>query len=103
MLVVLVTLVCWYAACWGPTKEWATRDVLDHTDGNPRKWKWDKRRWRMKRVNGGYELYTDPCARLPLIVELAVVVETDTRTSGAYHYYFWFFGYVAKLPYERDI
>ena len=34
-------------------------------------------------------------ATMPLVVEI--------NWFGDRHYYFWFFGYVAKLPYERDI
>ena len=29
-LVVLVTLVCCYAACWGPTKRQGFKDVVNH-------------------------------------------------------------------------
>ena len=33
------------------------------------------------------------------------VQERDLKTGSSYHrrYYFWFFGYVAKLPYEHQV
>ena len=36
----------------------------------------------------------DPSATMPFVVR----IERGTR-----RYYFWFFGYVAKLPYEREL
>jgi len=32
-LVVLITLVCCYAACWGPTKTKGVRDAFEHVRG----------------------------------------------------------------------
>ena len=36
---------------------------------------------------------------------LPFVVSNDDYSSDEEmrHYYFWFFGYVAKLPYEREL
>ena len=74
-LVILVTLVCCYAACWGPTRTRGVKDVVQLYE------------W----VIPGWSASTS----LPLVVHV-----DNGRT---HHYYFWFFGYVAKLPYERQI
>lgn len=47
----------------------------------------------MARVAGFTETAT---VQMPLLVAI-------DDFSGTQHYYFWFFGYVAKLPYEREI
>jgi len=76
-LVVLVTLVCCYAACWGPTKTRGVEDVRQHT-----------------------------FLRASNVTPLApFVLRTKVPYPGLEwaRYYFCFFGYVAKLPYERDI
>jgi hypothetical protein len=89
-LVIVVTLVCLYAACWGPTKRRGVEDVLSH----------------VKEVDAklypshlgyfpGLTLNTSsPTA--PLIVGIDYFQGQTVR-----RYYFWFFGYVVKLPYER--
>jgi hypothetical protein len=73
-LVILVTLVCCYAACWGPTK---TRGVLEV----PPEFLFGTGPPRPPRRSSGVA---------PLIVQ--------TDYAGRECYYFWFFGYVAKLP-----
>lgn len=91
-LVVIVTLVCCYAACWGPTKNWGTQEVLLQK--------------ALQRASG---LATAE-AIAPLLI--AVDVEEfnhDLLANGGVsfwverhrYYYFWCFGYIAKLPYER--
>ena len=85
-LAIVVTLVCCYAACWGPTKKWGPTAL------------------------GGGE-YTVAVA--PLIVEtansppynsaLVVFPNGETAISGRRYYYVWFFGHVTKLPFERDV
>jgi len=90
-LVVLVSLVCCYAACWGPTKRRGERDVHDHI-------------WRIERRSLGFfpsSAVPSACASLPLIVHINRYDWSDMSTNR--HYYFWFFGYVAKLPCEREI
>jgi len=77
-LVVLVTLVCCYAACWGPTKTRGVEDV--------------RQRAFLRAAN------VTPVAPLVLRTK-ATYPGTGTLTR----YYFWFFGYVAKLQYERDV
>ncbi|MBC8354413.1 MAG: hypothetical protein H8E66_20655 [Planctomycetes bacterium] len=92
-LVVVVTLVCLYAACWGPTKTTGEGDVSRYAsrrtgfDLSDEPSAWTKRNVRMFDVK----------ATVPLVV--------GATTPGAQrrHYYFWFLGYVAKLPYERSL
>ena len=90
-LVVLVTLVCCYAACWGPTKTRGVVDVIDHVAGN----------YVIIALSDydtpDLDLTCDAMAKTPLVVSFTEPFETRR------HYYFWFFGYVAKLPYERDV
>ena len=97
-LVVLVTLVCCYAACWGPTKKQGVRDVASLPAG---------------RVARGT---VQPIAPLLVFAEDEPTPDFSRMASGPwlhqgryYHdprrqyFYFWFFGYIAKLPYEREI
>ncbi len=92
-LVILVTLVCVYLACWGPTKDRGVNDVArfvcrdigfdlapEYSDSNI---------WARQMFDAG--------AFPPLVVGIS---QSNPRIR---HYYFWFFGYVAKLPYERDV
>jgi hypothetical protein len=88
-LVIIVTLVCLYAASWGPTKTRGTQEVLHRED-------------------------TSLTARAiaPLLISIDeehvshdVFADGSCQfwTEGHRSYYFWFFGYVAELPYEREI
>ena len=45
----------------------------------------------------GFMLDMSATATMPL------VVRTTDNFDDTCRYYFWFFGYVAKLPYERDM
>jgi hypothetical protein len=101
-LVIVVTLVCCYAACWGPTKKWGEEDLFAHYE--------EEELFAARRAVS---------SRLPLIVEVCCVdlealVSAKRRgrslpqavppmPKAKRHYYFWFFGYVAKLPYEREV
>jgi hypothetical protein len=67
-LVIVVTMLCCYAACWGPTKTTGVEDV-DSVTG----------------------LAIMPSAKMPFVVAV-------DSWGGTRHYYFWCFGYVAKLP-----
>ena len=93
MLVVLVTLVCGYTACWGPTRNRGPEDVKNCDGDTP---------IVLRRI-----VQADPAA--PLIVttrefHLPKRSGSDTRLPRLYRsYYFWFFGYVARLPYKREI
>ena len=101
-LVVLVTLACCYAACWGPTK---SADLTAYL---------------LARRRVPYR--TDVIAPLIIAVEEREILtevgdfayfrdkieagdDSYYRSLGQINrrYYFWFFGYVAKLPYERDV
>jgi hypothetical protein len=68
-----VTLVCCYAACWGPTKTTGVEDV-DSVTG----------------------LAIMPSPKMPFVVAV-------DSWGGTRSYYFWCFGYVAKLPWEREV
>lgn len=87
-LLIVTTLLCGYAACWWPTKKTGVLDV---------------------------DLLVRPSSRAertatavaPLIISARCVRESKTLPPPANFtafrgYYFWFFGYVAKLPYERE-
>lgn len=81
-LVVLVTLACCYAACWRATKTRGVADVTQHVSTNP--------------------FLIDPHS----VAWLPLMVKTDVSTpfggdDRVELYYFWFFGYVAELPYKR--
>ena len=98
-LVVLVTVVCCYAACWGPTKRQGVIDALrceiDLTDKNyESEWLTDENN---ELVEPFLQLF-DAKATMPLVVGVTPSIRQRRR-----RYYFWFFGYVAKLPYERDV
>jgi hypothetical protein len=86
-LAILITVVCCYAACWGPTKRQGVRDAAEKT----------------ARFSTGYR--STYSATAPLIVRGREVRLTTSGTLVTFYwtdrYYFWFFGYVAKLPYER--
>ena len=82
-LVIVVTLVCCYAACWGPTNKWGVADV-ERSLGV-------RRTWRPSSVP------------LPLIV---VVDEWGSQEGVLDIYrrpYLWCFGRVIELPYSRKL
>lgn len=86
-LIVVVTLVCCYAACWGPTKTRGVKDVGQVIDGS-------------EGLITAYVLVDGFDGRLHATIPLVVRLD---RFRGEREYYFWFFGYVAKLPYEREL
>ena len=75
---IVVTLVCFYAACWGPTKR-----RVDNRPGVKKN-----------------------AAVAPLILSVDFE-ECNPRTlvtvRKSRRYYFWFFGLVAELPFEQEI
>lgn len=77
--VIAVTLVCAYVACWGPTKTWGVTDV---------------KRFRYGDIAPPplHMAGSDTTAYLPLVVKVENLSGSD--------FYLWFFGYIAKLPYE---
>jgi hypothetical protein len=93
-LVVLVTLVCFYAACWRVTRLSGTEDIESFAVAvamqSPAPFI----------VTARYSLLT---GRLIVDPDGKRVGMTGTSPHEVDLYYFWFFGYVAKLPYEREI
>jgi len=82
-LVIVVTLVCCYAACWRPTNEQGIYDVELHL--------------------GLRRTYRPSSTPLPLIV---VVDEWGSKDGVLDIYrrpYLWCFGRVIELPYSRKI
>ena len=83
----MVTLVCCYVACWGPTKTRGVDDVQQAFDATYSKLRLAKSRHVVA----------------PLIVSADGVHLRSPIPVLSRNYYFWFFGYVAKLPYEREV
>ena len=94
-LAIVVTLVCCYAACWGPTKTRGVGDVASHVRSQLVRTTDNVSRIGVSRAF--LELYESATA--PLIVG----IKRPEWQGATRHYYFWFFGYVAKLPYEREV
>ena len=87
-LVIIVTLVCCYAACWGPTKRQGVASLAAEYELTDEPF-----------YHGGPRGIFHTSAVAPFLV----VQDEDFRDSLTRCYYFWFFGYVAKLPYERHL
>jgi len=87
-LVVVVTLAATYFACWDATKRYGVDQVEDHCSaiGDTA-------------IIDQAKIVVDGGSPIPLVVQF----ETFSSRDSYCHYYFWFFGYVAKLPYDRDI
>jgi hypothetical protein len=75
-LVLVVTLVCAYLACWGPTKSYGIRDV-------------------------GAGRASEAIAPLIIAAPMWGEVFADGSVYGGRCYYLWFFGYVRKLPFDQ--
>ena len=89
-LVIVVTLVCAYLGVWNANRDAALFDVIKYIDEQPRP-------LFVGNLASGFVQIT--CSRsIPFIIGM-----DDRDTLRERHYYFWFFGYVAKLPYEREI
>ncbi|HUG67166.1 MAG TPA: hypothetical protein VMM76_05420 [Pirellulaceae bacterium] len=86
-LAVAVTLVCCYAACWGPTKRQGVADVNHHV------------KWPVE-LKGHVGRYGISSAKAPLIVAFD---EESQVVMPPRLYFFWFFGYVAKLPFKGEV
>lgn len=93
-LAIVMTLMCCYAACWSATKRQGVTDVYRfaanqlHEQG--RSFALDFQNFMPEHLNAS--------ATMPFIVGL-----DSFRTQKLRRYYFWFFGYVARLPFEREI
>ncbi len=83
-LVILVTLVCCYAACWGPTKRQGASDIGSRLSGA-----------------SGYNPWLTQITVSAHNIEPVVPLLVQTDEANSRRYYFWCFGYVAKLPWER--
>jgi hypothetical protein len=79
-LVVMVTLVCAYFGCWAATKKWGV-DYL-----------------RRKGFHNAGVPTSD--APMPFVI-WEDWYEGGNKVTRSYHV--WFFGYVAKLPWGRDL
>jgi hypothetical protein len=90
-LAILLTIVCLYFACWIPTTTTGVRDVgyrlasesVYSADGN--------------------QFRATP--KVPLILEWSgetTFVTSSTVVLRKTSYYFWFFGWVAKLPFTTQ-
>ena len=93
-LVIVVTLVRCYAACWGPTKRRGVDDVGEHVRPTPVYSSGTMSILYFQQTG----LWPNSSAVAPLIVGI-----NTWQAPGQRKYYFWFFGYVAKLPWEREI
>ena len=84
-MVIIVTLLCTYLGCWRATQSIGTRDV--------------------KLLLGRQVGKTESAVPFTVSIHELVHFDSDARRlmgiERTRHYYFWFFGYVAKLPYER--
>ncbi len=79
---ILVTLVCCYVACWGPTKKKGISAVTEHVN----------------QQYGTADNATMICPLLICVNEWDDIDDLTLEPSYLHHrYYFWFFGYVAKL------
>jgi len=94
--VIVLTLVCCYAACWGPTKEKGVSDTFRLASIRLGFGEWDEDREFAPWV---FQI-ADAKATMPLVIGVTPIEPLPPKHR---HYYFWFFGYVAKLPYERDL
>lgn len=81
-LAIVVTFACCYLACWGPTKNQGCKFVLQQLEAQSARELTIDFPWGEK-------------ASMPLVV--------GVNRDNIRGYYFWFFGYVAKLPYEREV
>ena len=93
-LVIIITLVCCYAACWGPTEtrgvddviNWIYRDIHfnidDRNPGDPRFLATFNRAW----------------SPAPFLVTIKGPAARGVPIRR--YYFFWFFGHVSELPFE---
>jgi hypothetical protein len=89
-LVIVVTLVCCYAACWGPTKRRGPNAIRQHV---------------------GVDEWIEPEPVAPLVVRTTelrsawlepTLPDKPTYTSTQ-RYYLWLFGAVAQLPVAGEV
>ena len=93
-IVIVVTMTCCYAACWSATKQQGVSDVYRFTANQLH----EQGRSFALDMQSPMSEFLDASAPVPFIVGLDAF-----RTKEPRRYYFWFFGYVATLPYEREM
>ena len=93
-LLIVLTLLCAYLACWKATKQRGVRDVAEHMVQveHPFPGEVTEILIRVTVLSG------NPTTVVPFVVGMD---EYDLRRHR--RYYFWFFGYVARLPYQREV
>ena len=95
---IVVTLVCCYLGLWEATKR---RGVEDVTRGPDERYRRSVQEYKAKNDKPWYTVdkMHDVSAIAPLFLRLrnegVLIGPRDT-------YYFWFFGYVAELPFESE-
>lgn len=90
---IFVTLVCCYFGFWQTTKTRGITDVRRYVTGRP-----DPS--MLEEFFG-----EDTSSQFPLVVVMTGLLSSSWGGATQQHrrYYFWLFGYVAKLPYEHTI
>jgi len=98
ILLIVITLICAYLACWVPTKTQGVEDVLVHVYGVPLD---DINPDYVVRGSVGMEdnnlYYDEYIVGMSCSAEAPLIVGVRDSISSR-HYYFWFFGYVATTP-----
>lgn len=84
LLMVLMTSACAYLSCWGPTVSVGVEDVSRVVQPG-------------RRQIEGTEVWPNTAVVIPLVVRF------DNVDEGRSKYYFWLFGFVAKLPLETTM
>jgi hypothetical protein len=96
MLLIVVAWICAYLACWGPTNERGVVDVTRYVSRPPHRLIIGKGEWHSVKASPTF----------PLILSFEGVRSWDLLdgppTYLQHRYYFWFFGYVVKLPCEWE-
>ena len=92
MLLIAVALGCAYLACWQSTKTQGVADVLRHC---------------CKRVGFSWEEADDEAAvdafGPAFDISPAIPLVVGVTNQSVRNYYLWFFGHVAKIPYEQRL
>ena len=104
-LVVVVTLVCVWLACWLPTARNGESDVVEYLQVSTGSYySTDYRELLPLSMEFGTRTIENTAAVFPFVVLVDEWRPTSEDQFGTQRrYYFWFFGFVAKLPYEREV
>ncbi len=93
-LVIGITVICCYAACWGPTKNQGEKDVARHIDQVA-----EKLGVHPALIDELFDETWGVSAEIPLLISSRRLRSLD----GRQRYYFWLFGWIVKLPFEQEI